>query len=71
MAKVLVTCATGFTGGALARRLVADGVPVRVLVRDAARAASLADLDIEIAYGDLRDAASLRDAMHEIGRAHV
>jgi nucleoside-diphosphate-sugar epimerase len=66
MAKVLVTGATGFTGGVLARRLAADGDPVRVLVRDAARAASLADLEIEIAYGDLRDAASLRDAMHGI-----
>jgi nucleoside-diphosphate-sugar epimerase len=66
MTKVLVTGATGFTGGMLARRLVADGVPVRALVRDAARAAPLADLDIEIVHGDLCHAASLREAMRGI-----
>ena len=40
--KVLVTGATGFTGGHLARRLRAHGDTVRVMVRDVARAESLA-----------------------------
>ena len=63
MGRVLVTGATGFTGGALARRLVSDGAPVRALVRDAARAEPLATMGIEIAHGDLRDPTSLRKAL--------
>jgi uncharacterized protein YbjT (DUF2867 family) len=51
MNKVLVTGATGFTGGALARRLASHNAPVRALVRDAARAAPLAVLGVEIVQG--------------------
>jgi dihydroflavonol-4-reductase len=61
--KVLVTGATGFTGGALARRLASHNAPVRALVRKSARVAPLVDLGIEIVHGDLRDPASLRQAM--------
>ncbi|HEX5080245.1 MAG TPA: NAD-dependent epimerase/dehydratase family protein [Geminicoccaceae bacterium] len=64
--KVLVTGATGFAGGALARRLAAHNAPVRVLVRDSSRAAPLADLGVEIAQGDLRDPASLHEAMRDV-----
>ena len=64
--KVLVTGATGFTGGALARRLASDGTPVRALVRDTARAAALAPLRIEIVEGDLRDPASLCKALNGV-----
>lgn len=64
--KVLVTGVTGFTGGALARRLVSHNVAVRGLVRDTARAAPLAELGVEIAKGDLRDPGSLRAAMRGI-----
>jgi len=39
--KVLVTGATGFVGGAVARRLLADGDEVHALVRDEAAAAPL------------------------------
>jgi dihydroflavonol-4-reductase len=39
--KALVTGATGFIGGALTRRLLADGWHVRVLVRDPVRAEAL------------------------------
>ena len=63
---VLVTGATGFTGGALARRLASHNAPVRVLVRDARRAAPLADLGIEVARGDLRDPTSLSQAMRGV-----
>lgn len=64
--RVLVTGATGFTGGWLARHLVQTGDEVRALVRpgscDGEPAARLAQVGIELASGDLRDAASLETA---------
>jgi nucleoside-diphosphate-sugar epimerase len=65
-ASTLVTGATGFTGGALARRLALRNAPVRALVRDRARAAPLADLGVEIVEGDLCDPAALRQAMRGV-----
>jgi dihydroflavonol-4-reductase len=59
---VLVTGATGFTGGHLARALAAQGNSVRALVRDPARARDLHDAGIDLAEGDLRDPVSLRAA---------
>ena len=64
--KVLVTGATGFTGGALARRLASHNALVRALVRDRARAAPLADLGVEIVEGDLCDPAALREAIRGV-----
>jgi dihydroflavonol-4-reductase len=61
--RVLVTGATGFTGGHLARWLVARHDTVRVLVRDRARAESLAAVGCEIVQGDLTDLPSLRRAV--------
>lgn len=61
---VLVTGATGFTGSHLARHLAVGGARVRALVRDPQQDAAqglLAD-GIELAAGDLRDAASLARA---------
>lgn len=60
--KALVTGATGFTGGHLARRLRHHGDTVRVLVRDPARAQDLVAEGFEVVRGDLTDAASLRSA---------
>ena len=61
--RVLVTGATGFTGGHLARSLRSDGVTVRALVRDASRAKNLADAGIELVTGDLRDRSALTRAV--------
>lgn len=58
--RVLVTGATGFTGGHLARTLAAKGDTVKALVRSPAPA--LAEAGIETVPGDLRDAASLQEA---------
>jgi dihydroflavonol-4-reductase len=60
----LVTGATGFTGGHLARRLVAAGDRVRAIVRDPSRAAALPG--VEIVRGDLTDRDSLRRAMADV-----
>jgi len=62
--RVLVTGATGFTGGALAGHLVGVGDQVRGLVRPASlsRADRLRQGGMEIASGDLMDAATLATA---------
>lgn len=59
----LVTGATGFTGGHLARYLTRSGRKVRALVRDAAGAAALADAGIEPIVGDIRDRTALDRAL--------
>ncbi len=51
--KALVTGATGFTGGHLARALARRGASVRALVRDVSAAAALAAEGIELVPGDL------------------
>jgi len=51
--KVLVTGATGFTGGHLARHLAARGDTERALVREPARAVDLVGAGVEVVAGDL------------------
>jgi uncharacterized protein YbjT (DUF2867 family) len=65
---VLVTGATGRQGGAVARRLLADGRPVRALVRDAAApsARALAAAGAELTPGDFDDPASLPAALNGV-----
>jgi dihydroflavonol-4-reductase len=50
---ILVTGATGFTGGHLARYLAARGNAVRALVREPSHATDLAAAGIEVVVGDL------------------
>lgn len=55
-----MTGATGFVGWHVARKLVERGQQVRALVRDPSR---LKEIEAEAVRGDLRDPASLRDAV--------
>jgi nucleoside-diphosphate-sugar epimerase len=59
----LVTGGTGFLGASLSRRLLFDGVRVRVLARSQARAKPLADLGADIALGDITDRAAVQAAV--------
>lgn len=59
---ILITGATGFLGGALARRLAADGAHVRALARSSEKAAPLQALGIETITGDVTDADAMRRA---------
>jgi nucleoside-diphosphate-sugar epimerase len=61
--KVLVTGATGFTGGHLARGLKARGYQVTAMVRRPDRAADLERDGIDLARGDLADPATLAPAL--------
>jgi nucleoside-diphosphate-sugar epimerase len=61
-APCLVTGATGFIGGHVARRLAGEGVPVRALVRPGRDTSELQRLGVELAVGDVTDASSLRAA---------
>ena len=60
---LLVTGGTGFVGSHLIRRLRKDHVAVRALVRNPAKAKTLADLGAELAQGDISDSASLDAAV--------
>jgi uncharacterized protein YbjT (DUF2867 family) len=62
---ILVTGATGNVGSALLQRLVADGHPVRALVRDPRRLGPNR-VRVQIALGDLSDASSFRHALRGV-----
>ncbi|MCS5599816.1 MAG: NAD-dependent epimerase/dehydratase family protein, partial [Rhodospirillales bacterium] len=62
--KTLVTGSTGFLGSAVLRELLDDGREVKVLIRKGANTANIDGLDVEIAYGDLRDSESLLSALN-------
>jgi nucleoside-diphosphate-sugar epimerase len=67
--RVLVTGATGLLGGALALRLAAEGIAVRALVRRSADVRQLHGGGVELAFGDVRELATVQDAMR--GCSHV
>ncbi len=57
--KILVTGATGFTGGHLARAMVARGHAVRALARREEDGPRLVEAGMEVVVGDLRDSAAV------------
>lgn len=61
--RVLITGITGFIGGHLAERLLAEGVAVRGLARRSEAAAWLTKLGTEVLPGDLLEPASLARAV--------
>jgi dihydroflavonol-4-reductase len=62
MSDVLVTGGTGFIGANVVRELLAAGATVRVLARPGGDRRALDGVRVEIAEGDLLDAASVRRA---------
>jgi uncharacterized protein YbjT (DUF2867 family) len=66
---ILIVGATGLVGSATLRQLTARGVPVRALVRSAAKAATLAGPGVETVVGDLERPASLDTALIGVTRA--
>lgn len=66
---ILLTGATGKTGGETAKALLAQGVKIRALVRSPEKAAALEAAGAEIVAGDVSDAAALAKALTGIERA--
>lgn len=60
--RVLVTGATGFTGGALASKLHAQGHQVVALVRKSANTEALQRINAELVIGDISDAEAVQQA---------
>ena len=67
---ILVTGATGLNGRALVRLLSAKGVPVRALVRSAAKAEEISSLPkVEIVEGDMARPETLTEVLRGVDRA--
>jgi uncharacterized protein YbjT (DUF2867 family) len=64
---IVVAGGTGTLGTRLVLSLAGQGLPVRVLTRDPARAHHLAGPGVEVARGDVRDPASIAGALHGAG----
>ncbi len=64
--KILVTGATGKVGSRFVTRILGRGYKVRILVRDAAKAASLEALGAELVIGDLYNTETLPPAVQGV-----
>jgi uncharacterized protein YbjT (DUF2867 family) len=66
---ILVTGAAGLSGSMVIREFVANGVPVRALVRNRAKATAIANLrDVQTIEGDMARAETLTSALEGITR---
>jgi nucleoside-diphosphate-sugar epimerase len=68
--STLVTGGSGHLGANLVRRLLEDGEAVRVLARRDSNNEALRGLDVEWAWGDLRDPDAVRAAVRGVERAY-
>ncbi|MDJ0926017.1 MAG: SDR family oxidoreductase [Gammaproteobacteria bacterium] len=68
---ILLTGATGNTGGEAAKHLAAAKAPFRVLIRNPDKAGPLEELGAEIAIGDFGDAEALRQALAGVDKAYL
>ena len=59
----IVSGATGHTGSAVAKTLLENGLPVRVIVRSEEKGKSFKDSGAEVAVADLQDADALTEAL--------
>ncbi len=66
MNKILVTGATGFTGGKVAERLVADGHSVVAFVRASSNTRALEAMGVECRVVDLHDRQQIVDSFQDI-----
>jgi len=66
---ILLTGATGSTGGAAARQLIEKGAKLRALVRDAEKAAALGEAGVELVTGDIGDPDTVRSALDGADKA--
>ncbi len=64
--RVLVVGASGQLGGAIARKLLAAGVPVRALARTRAKLEPLGRLGADVVAGDLADLPALSAALRDV-----
>lgn len=64
--RVLVTGATGFTGGALVKKLVAQGDEVKALVRASANTQALEDIGVSLVIGDISDREAVVRAAEDV-----
>lgn len=69
--KILVLGATGMLGKPVVSRLVDHGYSVRILVRDAAKAAEIFSSGVEIVQGDLTSEDSLSTALAGCDAVHI
>jgi len=65
--KTLVTGATGLIGSSLVRELLNDNVEVKIMVRENSDTGNIDGLDVEKAYGDIRDGESVKAALQGCG----